>query len=438
MDAAALLGLGLLGWSFLRWHLTVEGETGTTGYGLLFRGGFLIVDMATLLLVVAAMHPGSIIGRRVLGSTPLVWLGKRSYGFYLWHWPVFQLTRPLGDQSVLNATAPDLHVSWLAALAIRLLITVALTEVSYRFLEMPVRNGALGTWWRRHERGPLWRTSVSATVCLPVLALVAVASTISFGATDQLAVDALCNEHPETCGDTAADSSLPESQAVADKDSGDQGSTTTEYGTGEQTGDSTSTSAAGGAAGSTETTTSDTPSTDVRQPSNLRALVIGDSVMLGASGALRRAGLIVDARINRNFSAAASLVVERRRKQQHLEDIVVIGLGTAGGISQAQVTKLMSTLTSVPHVVFITPEAGGRSFESRSRAVLLQTAQDYPNVSIIDWQQIAQPLMKYHQGAPGVSFEDLYFYRDQFHLVSKGRRYFADLILAEVQRLSAP
>ncbi|MEI7991414.1 MAG: acyltransferase family protein [Actinomycetota bacterium] len=436
MDLAGAIGLGVLAWSFLRWHLTVEGEAGTAGYDLLFRGGFLLIDAATLLLVVTAMHPGSFLGRRVLGSAPLVWIGKRSYGLYLWHWPVFQLTRPLGDQSLLDVTTPDLNLAWLPVLVIRLLITLVLTELSYRFLEMPIRHGALNTWWRSDRQVRLRRTSVAAAVCLPLLALVTVATTMSFGATDQLAADALCNERPEACGEpeegdsdgqglTIIETTEP---SVADPPSDTTG------GRVDDTAPSIPTSSVAGTAG---TTTVDPAPSSTRLRSNLPALVIGDSVMFGASGALRRAGLVVDVRINRGFAAAYSLVLDHRR-QRHLGDIVVLGLGTAGGISKSQVTKLMSALTSVPHVVFITPQAGGRSFELRSREVLLQAVSDYPNVSVIDWQQIAEPLMKFHEGASGVSFNDLYSYRDKVHLVANGRRFYGDLIIAEVRRLSAP
>ena len=157
--------------------------------------------------------------------------------------------------------------------------------------------------------------------------------------------------------------------------------------------------------------------------------------MVGASGALQRAGVRVDARISRSFAGALALV-QRYRRQEQLGDIVIIGLGTAGGISAERVTKVMEVLRSVPHVVFITPEAGGRSFEQRSREILLQAEKDYPNVGIIDWQQLAQPYLKYNDAVPGVAFKDLYFYRDQIHVVSKGRRFFADLILNEIKRLS--
>ncbi|HLK38943.1 MAG TPA: acyltransferase, partial [Polyangiaceae bacterium] len=123
LDAAALLGFGALAWALLRLRDTDA---------VSFQGGFLLVDAATAALVVAAAYPATR-SARVLGTTPLVWVGKRSYGLYLWHWPIFAVTRP------------GLDVAWTGAplLAARLALTFAATEVCYRFVETPVRRGAV-------------------------------------------------------------------------------------------------------------------------------------------------------------------------------------------------------------------------------------------------------------------------------------------------------
>ncbi len=84
ITAAGVLGLAMLGWAF-----TTLGEYST----FLYRGGFLCVAGMSALVVAAASHRGVPFGRW-LGNRPMRWLGLRSYGIYLWHWPLFLVTRP--------------------------------------------------------------------------------------------------------------------------------------------------------------------------------------------------------------------------------------------------------------------------------------------------------------------------------------------------------
>jgi len=131
----------------------------------LYRGGFTLIGVLSILAIAACTHPGSRLARR-LGWAPLAWIGTRSYGLYLWHWPIFVFTRP------------GIDVPWGAVptLALRLALTVLAAEASFRFLEGPVRSGAIGRWLaalrssdpaRRRLR---WRgVKVAAVGCLAVV-----------------------------------------------------------------------------------------------------------------------------------------------------------------------------------------------------------------------------------------------------------------------------
>jgi peptidoglycan/LPS O-acetylase OafA/YrhL/lysophospholipase L1-like esterase len=102
----------------------------------LYHGGMLLLSLATVAVVAAAAHPASRFGR-VLGVRPLRWLGVRSYGVYLWHYPVIVLTAPSAS------TGFDLPRAVLQVAA-----TIVLAELSWRFVESPVRRGALGRLWQ--------------------------------------------------------------------------------------------------------------------------------------------------------------------------------------------------------------------------------------------------------------------------------------------------
>jgi peptidoglycan/LPS O-acetylase OafA/YrhL len=96
-----------------------------------------LAGLATAVAIGALVHPASRVAG-LLTSKPLQWVGTRSYGLYLWHWPVFQLLRP-----GLDTTWPALTTN-----IARLAITVAVSEISYRFLEIPIRE-------RRNPFAPL-------------------------------------------------------------------------------------------------------------------------------------------------------------------------------------------------------------------------------------------------------------------------------------------
>lgn len=121
-----------------KFHTVIEGtDAGTVGYDFLFRGGFFVVDLASVALIAAAVHPSSFIVSRTLGNPVFVWLGRRSYGFYLFHWPVFQFYRRFAGK----ALTPYEFV-------VLVLIALAFTELSFRLVETPVRHGAISQWWR--------------------------------------------------------------------------------------------------------------------------------------------------------------------------------------------------------------------------------------------------------------------------------------------------
>ncbi len=115
----------------------------------LYRGGFIVLSIATVMVVAALAHPASRLGP-ILGWKPLRWIGVRSYGIYLWHFPVIVLTTPGG---VANGAEPLRELAQLAAI-------VGIAALSWRFVEEPVRHGAIGAGL---EAGPGRRVAPGRT-----------------------------------------------------------------------------------------------------------------------------------------------------------------------------------------------------------------------------------------------------------------------------------
>jgi peptidoglycan/LPS O-acetylase OafA/YrhL len=123
----------------------------------LYHGGFLLLALWTALLVAALAHPATRLSR-LLATPPAVWLGLRSYGFYLWHWPVVTLTRP----------HIDVPLSGPLLIGLQLAVTVGLADLSYRYVEQPFRRRA-GT-----PLAPSWLRPARVALAAGVIATVAV------------------------------------------------------------------------------------------------------------------------------------------------------------------------------------------------------------------------------------------------------------------------
>ena len=109
----------------------------------IYRGGLAVLSLATVGVLAAVAYPGSLFGR-VLGIGPLRWLGVRSYGIYLWHFPVIVLTSPRNAVESLPRAAAQAAA------------TILVAALSWRFIEEPIRRGALGRIWRQ-ARASGWR-----------------------------------------------------------------------------------------------------------------------------------------------------------------------------------------------------------------------------------------------------------------------------------------
>jgi peptidoglycan/LPS O-acetylase OafA/YrhL len=124
LDGTGWVGLVVIG--LLIWR---TGEYSS----FLYRGGMVVLSFATAAVVLAVASPASVLGR-ALGWGPLRWIGVRSYGIYLWHYPIIVLTTPPnGTDSLPRA-------------AVQVTATIVVAALSWRFIEDPIRHGALKRW----------------------------------------------------------------------------------------------------------------------------------------------------------------------------------------------------------------------------------------------------------------------------------------------------
>jgi peptidoglycan/LPS O-acetylase OafA/YrhL len=338
----------------------------------LYRGGFLLVALVTAVLLATVAHPSSQIGR-VFAISPLVWIGKRSYGIYLWHWPIMMLSRP-------NADVP---FGGPALTAMQIGLTVGIAELSYRYVEVPIRTHGLrglkdefSAWCGRDRRRRMGAVAASAAT-LGLASFVAVA--------------------PAT---------TPRLPFIP-------------------------TSAANGAdrlAHAVPTLTAAQVRARFRaQVAAGRVYAIGDSVMLGASPPLGGRSMFgshlhLDAVVGRQFYSAPPIVAAAVRKYR--PHLVIVHLGDNGTIAASDLNAVMKTLKTTPLVVFVTLHVA-RSWETADNAMIRALAVHHRNVAIADWHAISA---KY----PAI------FAGDGIHVGPAGAKIYAAMLIQTIGSFDAP
>ena len=336
LDLLGVIGLGGLALMCWKFQETVVTEAGTEGYALLYRGGLILVAIATMLVIATVTHPRSRLGKYVIGSPLLVWVGKRSYGLYLYHWIVFQAFRK-------SAGMPLQPREFVALMA----ITVVITEASYQFIETPIRTGrALAAYrsWRQRSggiRGPL-------PIIVATLAVVPVFSVVSMVGARVMPEEVAGNLDDNIDSVvTIPSTTLP----VA-------------------------------------TTTPVVVSTTV-PVAKFDVFAVGDSVMLGSARKLTSYGITVDAAKNRQVNAGAQ-VLDYRMKTGELGDNVVIHLGTNGRTTASTFDKVMKPLANVQRVIVLTVRVPGSPYSDKNNEIITALPLKYPNVTILDWQALSK------------------------------------------------
>ena len=368
--AAGLAGLGYLMWTF-RDVVFVPETGGVRGYDPLFQGGFLLVGVATCAIITAAVHPQSFLGNKILGNPVFTYLGRRSYGLYLFHWPVFQLYRKVASNYL---SVPQFIVLFI--------VILALTESSYRFIEMPIRERRLSNSFNKlryprtdadyERRNKFVAIGVVAAV-LPVFSVVSLA----LGTGEGKIAESIKN------GEDAVQNLLGTTVAP----------------------DPNATTIPG-----SQTTTLDGQVIPI--------LAIGDSVMLGAANILTERGITVDALKSRPFRQALE-IANYVKSIGRLGEFVIIHLGTNNYVDQETLDEIMVPLKDVDLVLMITAHVPNKPWQDPNNELVRAMPNAYGNVKVLDWYQIAEAHPEY-------------LYGDKIHLNNEGQKVYADLIMQAI------
>ena len=398
VDLVALAGL--VGLAALCWYLHIVTPEGVDPW--LFRGGFFLTGLTTLALIAGVTHRGAWAGP-ILGNPVLLWIGVRSYGIYLFHWPIYQIIRGVAGRALT-----------VAEFALALALTAVVAEASYRFVEMPIRRRHVGRWWRRLQarRDPVPRRIIAAAGagCVAV-SVFAVANL----ATAELKPNEIAQSLDEASDavtpalDRAAPTTTPETAppATAPPASVSPGTTVAEGVVTVAPGPTT-------VGPTTAPPTTARPTTTV-PPEPYPILAIGDSVMLGAAEDLKAEGITVDAKVSRQMVDEIAKI-QALRAQRLLGDAVIVHLGTNGPISQETLDSFFAELRDVRRVVVLMVSAPGKPWIEPNNQLLARLPRRYPNVKVVNWPDFA------------TRCTGECFYGDGIHLQPDGQRYYTEVI----------
>ena len=357
---------------------------------LLYRGGFLVVGLITAVVVASAAVTASAFAG-VMSRQPLRWIGERSYGIYLWHWPVFMVLRP----------GIDVDADGWSVQVMRLALTLALAELSYRYVETPIRHGLIGRAWARwKESGGFALIGRSAVA---VITSVAVVVALGIG---------LANAREPTLEDA-----LGGVQEVGDEDLTPLPTAPAPVPSGSVT---------------PTTGTSVPPVPPRRKPPvlapgedayGLSVTAIGDSVLLAARDEVQ--STLPKSKVDASVSRQSSAVFERirdRRAAGKLGDVVIIHTGTNGIIDLGELQDLLTLLQDRSRVILVTPKAPRPWIAQATNAIKIAGKKFADgNVRVADWQVYA------------AGHRD-WFYADGIHTKSEGSQQYANMLRAVMRR----
>jgi peptidoglycan/LPS O-acetylase OafA/YrhL len=381
LDMGGVVGLVTLAWA--AGHFSGDDP-------VVYPVGLLVAALGAAALVAAAAADGVIAA--ITSWPPLRWIGVRSYGIYLWHWPVIALSVALLGSA---ASSPWL---WLAETG----VTVAVAAASWRFIETPImRNGLRATV--RH-----WMQLVAEAGRRPVAGTRGRALPVTLAAAVAITLVVACYGIARTPAPDAPGGLL---RQVAN---------------GERvSGSSQSTPPASSPSAARSKPPGSAPPLLVCRHGELRVsggqvTAVGDSVMLASATALEAAlpGAYIDAKIDRQMQAGLTLI-RSLAATGRLRQIVVVGLGTNGGITASQLRQLQRAVGPGRELVLVST-FGPQAWEHAVNTALAAAARRGKHTELADWHQAiaAQPALLWPDG---------------IHPRPAGARLYARVVLAAIK-----
>lgn len=308
-------GIGVIGFIGLLCIFLFIDETNAT----LYQIAFPLAGIFGCATIVSLVHPASRFSP-ILSNRVFIWVGQRSYGIYLWHWVIFQITRP----------GADLTGSLFALNVARVLVVLILADISLRAIEIPIRRGVVQNWFR----GMKYRTKIMQKRQRIFVAGVCVITTLITGSSIAVA----WQRDQSIVVEIKPELELPQI---------------------------------------------------VNSPDKPGLWVTGDSVILGIRNKLAANEdiALINARVGRQIQELIKAVEADKPKVSN--SIVVLNVGNNNSVSREDMTALMELLKNQPKIIVINTSVP-RSWRDGNNKIIGEVVSNYPNATLIRWDQIAE------------------------------------------------
>ena len=346
-------------------------------YSFVYYGGMFLVTIFCVILVAVTAHPGASLNRW-LTNPVFTWIGKRSYGIYLYQFPVMIF---------YEAKVSDIADHVLIHTVIEISLILIISELSYRYIERPLARfdysrtlQVVKGWFKTPIISKQKPWLIPATLVV-IVALVGFVTAPKDSVTaDQKQLQAKIAESKKLAEESQKDSEKNDGtvdQAILDKYE-----LTVEQG---------------------------------KKAQKLQLTAFGDSVMLDAATDLKEVypQVVVDGDVGRQLYASEPYI-EELKKQNLLKDTVLIGLGTNGAFTEAQFDTIMSALGD-RKVYWVNVRVPTKRWQNDVNAMLADMAKKYDNLTLIDWYD-------YSNGHSD------WFYDDQVHPNPEGMKHYIHLV----------
>ncbi|WGN89273.1 acyltransferase family protein [Ligilactobacillus faecis] len=357
---------------------------------LVYRGGMFFFSVLSMILVAVVAHPGADMNR-LLTNRLFAWIGKRSYGIYLYQYPVlvfFESKINVADHSFLYAL-------------IEVALILVLSDLSYRFLELPLQHFDYSKTWstlkefcRRDSSygNKRWYMLIPGLIVL--LAVVGATTGTTSGS--------------EAKKDTALEKTIKENDKKVAKQNKNIAAKT---------------SSSEHSSSSADTNTAkqfDLTENEIAKAKQLQITAVGDSVLAASSTTLQEIfpNMYVDAKVGRQVGEAIP-VLQSLAQSGKLADTVLLSEGTNGPYSEQELDQIMAIVGKERKLYWINVHVPTRRWQDQVNNDLKVAAKKYPNLKVIDWYT-------YSKDHPE------WFYDDNVHPNPEGLKYYGPYVARQI------